>query len=136
MRKGSRPLYRVKAVVGLMLEWVPLAFGLVSSAHVLNHDHVTPRCRRVPEVRGILPVVGSPLKQNGKFAFSGRTINVGIERNTVACLHRDVMLDGDAGDRLADSRSTRKQNSGSGKRAKKFLQHERVSWGAKIPSRL
>ena len=94
MGQGGGPLDRVVAVVGLVLEGVPLALGGVAAAHVLHDDHVAARDGLAANRRRC-PCRRACAGAGREFAVAGGTVDVGVEGDAVAGLHGDVALDDD-----------------------------------------
>jgi hypothetical protein len=90
--QSGGPLHRVVAIVGLVLEGVPLALGGVPTAHILHHHHVAARNRLPGKVRGAILVIGRSLQKHGEVSLAGRPVDVGPERYAVARLHSDIAL--------------------------------------------
>ena len=95
MGQRGRPLDGVVAVVDFVLEGVPLAFGGVAAAHILDDDEVTTRRGGEAEGGGVL-VVGRALRRTG-YCHRRGVVDVGIQSDTVAGLHGDAVFYGDAG---------------------------------------
>ena len=92
VRQRCGPLYSVVAIFGLVLEGVPLAFAGVAAAHILHYHHEAALHCLLRKVRRVVLVVGRALQQHGKRPIARGPVNIGIERDAVACLHRDVAL--------------------------------------------
>ena len=69
--EGGGPLDGVVAVVGFVLEGVPLALGGVAAAHVLHHDHEAAPRRRDGEIGAVVLVVGRALQEDRILAVAG-----------------------------------------------------------------
>ena len=95
--ESGSPLDGVVAVVGLVLEGIPLAFGGVAAADVLHYDEIATRGGGEAEGSGIVLVVGRALKKRGIFAVTGGVVDVGVEGDAVAGLHGDAVFYGDVG---------------------------------------
>ncbi len=93
VRQSCRPLHRVVAVVDLVLEGVPLTLGGIAATDVLHDDHEASGDSMAREVGGIVLVIGRALQKDREGSFAGGTIDVGLERDTVAGLHRDVAFE-------------------------------------------
>src|SRR5689334_12419092 len=92
--QGCGPLDGVVAVVGFVFEGVPLAFGGIASAHVLNDDDVSARRASKTHAYFIVFVVGSPLQEHRKFAIGFGTEDVGVKSYAVTHFYGNVVLVG------------------------------------------
>ena len=97
--KRRGPLHRVVAIVRLVLERVPLAFGRVAAAHVLDDDDVSAGGGLQSESGVAVLVVGRALEEHGKACRPRGPVDVGAKRHAVAHLHGHVRFVGDAGTR-------------------------------------
>ena len=95
MRQCGGPLHRVVAIIDLVLEGVPLAVGGVAAAHILHHHHEAARNCLGRKFSGSVLVVGGPLQKHRERTLADWAIDVGLERDAVARLHRDVVLEED-----------------------------------------
>src|ERR1039457_4181071 len=97
MGKGSRPLDGVVTVVNLVFERIPLAFGGVATAHILNDDDEAAQGATTAEVGGIVFVVGGAGEEDGIGSGGGWLIDVRMEGDAIAGLHGDVALNSNVG---------------------------------------
>src|SRR5260370_12661205 len=75
-----------------MLEGVPFALGGVSSAHILNDNHIaTSRCLQT-KVHSILLVIWRTFKEDRKRSFRRWTPGVGVKRSAITNLAREFIL--------------------------------------------
>ena len=95
--KRGGPLDGVVAVVGLVLEGIPLALGGVAAADVLHDDEVSAGGGGAAEFGGVVLVIGRALEEDGIFAIAGGMVDVGVEGDAVAGLHGDAVFYGDVG---------------------------------------
>ena len=61
------PFDGVVAVVGLVLEGIPLALGGVAAADILHDDEIATSGGGAAEVGGVVFVVGRALEEHGEF---------------------------------------------------------------------
>ena len=92
IRQRGSPLYRVITVIRFVLENVPLTFGGVSPAHVLENDNVPSSGRLQAEADAVVLVVRCALQQNWKLAVGGGAKDVGVEDHAVAHFDGNVPL--------------------------------------------
>src|SRR6478752_4635059 len=77
--KRGGPLYGVVAIVGLVLEGIPLALGGVAATDVLHNDKVATGGGRAAEVGFIVFVVRGALKKRRVLAVTSGVVDVGAE---------------------------------------------------------
>jgi len=97
MRQSGGPFDCVVAVVGLVLEGVPLALGLIAAADILRDDHEAVFDGFWAEGGEVVFVIRGAHEQDVEGAFASGAIDVGEEGDAVAGLHGNVFLSDDAG---------------------------------------
>src|SRR5258708_2505495 len=97
IRERGGPLDRIEAVRLFVPEGIPFPFGSVTAAYVLNDDHIAARDYSVgwrDSPAGAL-VVRRAHKDDRELARGSWAIDVRVEHNTVARLHRNIVLSDD-----------------------------------------
>ena len=113
------PFDGVVAVVGLVLEGIPLALRGVAAADILDDDEVATQGGATAEFNAVVFVVGRALEECGEFSIARRVVDVCAEGDAVAGLHGDSALDGDIG-RLCGGEG----GSGDDEEAEGSFEHE------------
>jgi hypothetical protein len=125
VRQGGGPFNGVVAVVGFVLEGVPLALGGVAAADVLSDDHEAVLDGFGAKGGEAVLVVGGADEEDVEGTITGGAVDVGEEGDAVAGFHGDVFFDDDGGgdDVGCGLSGGDERSSGKGSEAEELFEH-------------
>jgi len=95
IRKGRRPFHGIITVLGFVLEHVPLPFGGVAAAHILDDHDVASYSTLQSEADAAVLVIRGTLQKYRKPAIRLRAEDIGVQGDAVPCFHRNIAFEGD-----------------------------------------